>query len=379
MSAVTITQVASKGDLRHFLTMPAALYADDPNWVHPLVMERMDHLNAAKNPFLDGIDIAYFLAWRDGRCVGRISAQHDRPHLERHKDATGHFGFFEAEDDAEVVATLLHTVEAWLRERGLRRLTGPFSVSINDESGLLIDGFDTPPNMMMGHHRRYYGPRLEEQGLVPIKDLICYDFDLQADWPPKAKRMLDRMRKLPGLRVRRIDFKNLDAELELLRDIFNDAWANNWGFVPFTAAQMRYLGRSIKPLISPDWISIAELDGEPVAMVVTLPDLNEAIRDLNGRLLPFGWAKLLWRLKVKGVSTGRMPLMGVRRRFHDSPKGAALALSVIEAARDFHAAQGRKHGELSWVLADNRRMRDIIEAVGGVPNKTYRVYEKAIA
>lgn len=379
MSAVTITQVASKGDLRRFLTMPAALYADDPNWVHPLVMERLDHLNAAKNPFLDGIDIAYFLAWRDGRCVGRISAQHDRPHLERHRDATGHFGFFESEDDPETVAALLRTVEAWLRERGLRRLTGPFSVSINDESGLLVDGFDTPPNMMMGHHRRYYGPRLEEQGLVPIKDLICYDFNLQAEWTPKAKRMLDRMRKLPGLRTRSIDFKNLDAELELLRDIFNDAWSNNWGFVPFTAAQMRYLGKSIKPLISPDWIVIAELDGEPVAMVVTLPDLNEAIRDLNGRLLPFGWAKLLWRLKVKGISTGRMPLMGVRRRFHDSPKGAALALSVIEAAHDYHAAQGRQHGELSWVLADNRRMRDIIETIGGVPNKTYRIYEKALA
>jgi len=379
MSAVTITQVSSKADLRRFLTMPAALYADDPNWVHPLLMERIDHLNPAKNPFLDGIDIAYFLAWRDSRCVGRISAQHDRLHLERHQDATGHFGFFESEDDPEVVAALLGAAEAWLRQRGLVRLTGPFSVSINDESGLLVDGFDTPPNMMMGHHRRYYGPRLEEQGLVPLKDLLSYDFDLQAPWPPGARRMLDRLRRVSGLTVRSIDMKRLDEELELLRDIFNDAWAENWGFVPFTSAQMRHLGKSIKPLITADWIIIAELDGEPCAMVVTIPDLNEAIRDLNGRLLPFGWAKLLWRIKVKGISTGRMPLMGVRRRFHGSVKGAALAFAVIEAAKKFHASQGKQHGELSWVLDDNRPMRDIIEAIGGVPNKTYRVYEKALA
>ena len=377
---VRIRPVEGRKELRRFVTMPARAL-----WRRPVLGPAADRSSAcsiwtpSKNPFLSELEIAYWLAFRGAACVGRISAQVDRAHLARHGDGTGHFGFFETIDDVAVAGALIDTAADWLRQRGLNRLAGPFSLSINDECGLLVTGFDTPPNMMMGHHRPYYARILEELGFTKAKDLVCYHFDVMADLPAPAQRLFARLRTLPGLRVRPIDFRRFEAELETLRDIFNDAWTNNWGFIPFTPDQMRHLGKSMRPLISADWVAIGELDGEPAAMVVTLPNLNEAIHDLGGRLLPFGWAKLLWRLKVEGVRSGRMPLLGVRRKYQGSAKGAALALGVIERVRDHHRAHGTRSAELSWILEDNKPIRDIVEALGGRPYKTYRIYERAIA
>jgi hypothetical protein len=377
-TSLRIQSVAGRRALKKFLAMPSRLYAGDPNWVQPLMFERLGHLNPKKNPYFEHAEVAYWVAVRGERAVGRISAQVDRLHLERHRDGSGQFGFLEAEDDPEVFAALFAVAERWLRARGMRRATGPFSLSINDESGLLIDGFDSPPYMMMGHGSSYYGPRVEGQGYRKVKDLFAYAFDVVAPPPAQATRLRERLSKGAGLTFRPLEMRRFDEELRTIVDIFNDAWLDNWAFIPMTPAEVRYLGKNLKPIVRAEYGWIGEVNGEPAAMTVTLPNINEAIADLGGRLLPFGWAKLLWRLKVRGTRTARMPLMGVRRRYQGSQKGAALALGVIEAARRWHAAHGAKQAELSWVVEDNRPTHEIIRMVGGQPYKTYRIYEKAL-
>jgi hypothetical protein len=370
--------VSRGSGLDTFVELTRAVYADDPCWVQPLRLERLDHLNPAKNPFLRAIEVQYWIAYRDARPVGRISAQVNRRHLERHRDATGQFGFLDAVDDPEVFALLLRNAEDWLRARGMRRVSGPFSLSINDECGLLVEGFDRPPSVMMGHARPYFRARVEEQGYVKAKDLIAYDFDVAAPWPPAAQRMLDRLRRMPGVRIRPLDMRRYREEIDTVCRIFNDAWAGNWGFIPFGEDEARYLASTLRPLINPGSFAIGEVEGEPVAFTATLPNLNEAIRGLDGRLLPLGWARLLWRLKVAGLKTGRMPLMGIARRVQGTAKGAALALGVIDAVKNYHARHGYRSAELSWVLEDNKSVQDVIRAVGAVPYKRYRIYEKPL-
>ena len=377
-ATVAVQTVHDRADLKAFIGVTRRLYKDDPAWVQPLTMERLDHLNAKKNPFLAGIEVAYWMVLFDGEPVGRISAQVNKAHLERHGDATGHFGFLEAIDDEEVFGLLLETAATWLQLRGMTRMAGPFSLSINDETGTLASGFDTPPYFMMPHGRPYYDARLREQGFAEAKDLVAYRFDVQAPFPPAAMRLIERTQRTGGLVVRPLDMARYSDEIRLIVDIFNDAWAENWGFVPFGEAEAQYLAKSIRPLVDARCFAVAEFDGEPVAMTVTLPNLNAAIADLDGRLWPLGWARLLWRLKVQGIKSWRMPLMGLRRAWRGSLKGTAAALGVIEAVKRYHASRGVTEAELGWVLEDNAAIQRIIETVGGVPYKTYRVYEKAL-
>ena len=376
--ALTITAVETAGDREAFIRVPWPIYRDDPAWVPPLLMERRDHLNPKKNPFFQNAEARFWLALRDGRPVGRISAQVNRAHLARHNDATGHFGLLEAEDRAETFQALLRTAEDWLRGQGMTRAAGPFSLSINEESGLLVDGFESPPSLMMGHARPYYAARLEDLGYRKFKDLICYHYDARRDLPPAAAHLLRKTLRAENLTIRPLDMANYERDLGVIRDIFNDAWSENWGFLPMSDADLRHLAKELKPIVRPQSIAIAELDGAPVAMAIGLPNVNEAIADLNGRLLPFGWAKLLWRLKVKTTRTARVPLMGVRKAYHGSMLGAALALSVIDAIRRAQKALGVESGELSWILEDNLPMRRMIEELGGEPYKTYRVFAREL-
>ena len=281
-------------------------------------------------------------------------------------------------DDPQVFAALMDTAEVWLRERGMARIAGPFNLSINDESGLLVEGFDTPPSMMMGHAPPYYGQRLEALGYAKAKDLIAYDVDATVPWPEATQRLIARVERMPGLRIRPLDMRRYRDEIRTIVHIFNDAWADNWGFIPFGEDEAAYLAKSIRPLVDADSFAIGELDGEPVGMTVTLPNLNEAIAGLDGRLLPFGWFRLLWRLKVKGLRSGRMPLMGIAKRLQGTTKGAAIALGMIERILRHYDKLGYRHGELSWVLEDNRSVQAVIEAIAAVPYKRYRVYEKAL-
>jgi hypothetical protein len=307
--------------------------------------------------------------------VGRISAQIDELHEERYRDATGFFGFLEAENEAGTFHGLLSTAEVWLRDQGMLRIRGPFNFSINQECGLLVDGYDTPPMIMMGHSRPYYAAQLTAEGYHGVKDLLAYRLSTHFTPPEFMKAVLN---KAAGrARVRPLRKSQLNEDLEIIKDIFEDAWSTNWGFVPFSKDEVRHLGYNLRLLVDDDAVQIAEVDGLPAAMIVALPNLNEVIRDLQGRLLPFGWLKLLWRLKVKSPKTARVVLMGVRKRFQRSPLGAALAFLLIDAVRGYGIRRGVQEVELSWILEDNMPMRNILTMVGGAPYKRYRIYEKA--
>lgn len=369
-----IAAVADRAALARFIRVPTAVFASDPAWIQPLFLERWLHLSPRANPYFRHARWCAWVAWRGKTAVGRISAQIDALHLERYGDATGFFGMLDAEDSEETFAALLGTAEQWLHEAGMRRVRGPFSLSINEETGLLVDGFDTPPVFMMGHARPYYARHVEQCGYRKAVDTLAYT--IRADFVASA--VMERLvaSVAPRVRVRPLDRKRFDAEIALLRDLFNDAWAHNWGFVPFTAEEFDELGRSLRFLVDPGYIQIAEVDGEAAAFIVAMPNLNEAIRDLHGRLLPTGWARFLWRVKVRHPRTARVPLMGVKRRFQRTRMGPALAFVVIDAARRVVQRRGVQDVELSWILEDNAGMRGIIESIGGRAYKRYRIYER---
>lgn len=375
-AALRITAVASKADLDQFIRVPNIIFKSDPAWISPLLIERRMHLSPGSNPYFEHGRWQAWIAWRGEQPVGRISAQIDALHLERYDDATGFFGMLDAEDRHETFATLIGTAEQWLRDQGMRRVRGPFNLSINEEMGLLIDGFDTPPVFMMGHARPYYSTRVEQCGYQKEKDTLAYMIAPNFEAPKIMRRMVAST--ADRVRVRPIDVKHFDDEIALLRDIFNDAWAENWGFVPFTVAEFHELGRNLRFLVAPQLIQIAEVDGEAAAFIVALPNINEAIRGLGGKLFPTGWLKLLWRLKVRFPSTARVPLMGVRRKFQHTRLGPGLAFMVIDAVREQLHRRGAKQIELSWILEDNAGMRNIIESIGGQAYKRYRVYQRQL-
>ncbi|NND66156.1 MAG: N-acetyltransferase [Halioglobus sp.] len=369
-------EVVEKGrSRRDFLALPAAIYASDPAWIAPLDFMKREQISP-KNHFFDHARFRAWIARRDGRAVGRITAQIDEMHLARHDDQVGYFGLLEAEDDPEVFAALLETAEGWLREQGMRTVRGPFNLHINEELGLLVDGFDTPPMVLMGHARPYYGPAVAACGYQTAVNLLAYhirpDFEAPRVMQRLAQRVSDRVS------VRSLRRSHLAADAAIMLEIFNDAWQHNWGFVPLDEAEWRDTVSTLTKLMPDDYIQIAEYDGEPVAFIVALPNLPEAARDLNGKLLPFGWLKLLWRLKVRHPTTARVPLMGVRQAFQRSRLGPTLAFMVIDAVRKPLHARGVRDVEMSWILEDNDGMRNIIETIGGAAYKTYRVYEKSL-
>ena len=374
---IEVVAVKGRAALERFIRLPETLYRADKNFVPPLRKERRDALTPRGNPFLRRAEAAFWIAQQNGRDVGRISAQRDSLAEARTADPAGHFGLLAAVDDPAVFAALLAEAEGWLAQRGFKRVQGPFSLNINEETGLLVDGFDTPPMLMMPHDPPYADGRLRALGYRKARDLYAYLCVTGAGLPPASARMVAR--GLPaGVVLRPMRRRHVDDDVAALVDIFNDAWQGNWGFVPITRDEVGHMARSMRPLLHDRLVWFAEVDGTPAAFGLCLPDLNAAIRDLGGRLLPFGWAKLLWRLKVAGVTTARVPLMGVRRRFADGLLGRLLALHVTEALRREALALGIKAVELSWVLEDNLPMRHLAEAFGGRAYKTYRVYERAL-
>ena len=361
--------------IARFIEMPWSLYAADPRWVPPLLIERKWHLSV-KNPYFEHAEFQAWIAWRGDRMVGRISAQVDQLHLQQHNDATGFFGFLEAEDNAETFHALFAAAEEWLRQKGMLRVRGPFSLSINDECGLLVDGFDSPPPIMLGHALPYYGKRVEEQGYVKEQDLLAYRVDPNLAHQPHLELLSKRYAS--RIEVRKMRRDRFTKDLEIIRDLFVDAWSDNWGFIPFTPAEFAELGKNLKFLVDSEWVRIAEVDGEPVAMMVMFPNINEMIMDLNGRLLPFGWLKLLWRLKVSGARSSRVPLMGVRRHYQGTMMGAALALMTIDPIHQHARKKGVTEVDMSWILEQNKGMRKIIELLGGEVYKRYRIYQKEL-
>ena len=375
-SPIVVQPLKRRGDFATFLSLPRQFYHSDPQWIEPLRFERRQHLSR-RNPVFEHLDWQGWVAWRGRRPVGRITAQWDHLHQQRHGDYTGYFGMIEGADDAEVFTAMTAAAERWLQTRGARQMIGPYNLSINEECGLLVAGFDRPPLFMMGHARPYYADRLEEQGFNAIKDLLAYSMTPgELSFTAPMRRLMARHQA--RIRLRPIDRERFAADLEILRDLFNDAWSENWGFVPFTAAEFRELGSNLRLFVAYDLIQIAELDGEPAAFIVAMPNINEAIRDLRGRLMPFGWVKLLWRLKVRYPATARVPLMGVRKRHQFSRLGPALALTLIAAIWERIVAKGFREVEMSWILEDNAGMRNILNNIGAKPYKRYRLYRKAV-
>ena len=377
MGQIEIVEALTPAEMTRFIRVPMRLNAKDPNWIAPLVMERGEALSPKINPLFQHCEAAFFLAVKDGRDVGRISAQLDHLAPADPERPYGYFGMIAGEDDPAVFAALFATAEAWLKARGKVRSIGPFNLSINEEIGLLVDGFDTPPMVLMGHDPTYAGARIEEQGYAKEKDVFAYVCNTATDVPAAARRRLDRGPP-PGVTLRMLDFKRYDQEVRNMTEIFNDAWAGNWGFAPLTEAETDHLGKSLKLLLNDKLFWFAEVEGVPVGFGVVLPNLNEAIRDLNGEILPFGIVKMLWRLKVAGVKSGRLPLMGIKRSAYNDVRGAMLPFLIIDNLRREALKLGITKIEMSWILEDNMPMRRIIEAVGGERYKTYRIYGKAI-
>lgn len=372
---ISIQTVNDNNSKASFLNLPGSIYANDPYWIAPLYLEQKERI-FGKNPYFEHAECQVWVAKRNGKTVGRITAQIDHLYEKFQHAKVGYFGMLEAIDDDAVFATLLATAEEWLRERGVDEIQGPFNLSINEETGLLVEGYDSPPYIMMGHAPVYYKEALERLGYHKVKDLYTYTVDPAFPSPKVMTRLVAREAK--GVKVRCLDRKRKDEEFEILRDIFNDAWSGNWGFVPFTRNEFSELAKMLSFLLDDDNVQIAELDGRPVAFIVILPNINEAIRDINGRLLPFGWAKLLWRLKVRRPASARVPLMGVRKEFHHSVLGPALAFMVIDAVRKGIVQRGVKTVEMGWILENNSGMRNIIETIGGEKYKKYRVYGKQL-
>jgi hypothetical protein len=373
---IEIREVIDKKDLKTFISVPWSIYADDPNWVPPLKFERKEAFSE-KNPFFRHARWKAWVAYQDGKPVGRISAQIDDLYLQRHDAHTGFFGLVEAPEDPAVFATLFSTAESWLKGQGMRSILGPFNLNINQEIGCLVEGFDTPPYVMMGHARPYYDACIRGQGFEKAQDTLAYELAAEKFAMPKTTQRL--LQRLSGkITVRQVDRKNTASELEIMRSIFNDAWSENWGFVPFTEEEFQAVGKELFMIVPPDYTWIAEAEGEPGAFIVLLPNLNEVIADLNGKLFPFGWARLIWRLKVRSPKTGRIPLMGVRKKYQNTRLGPALAFITMQALHVPTKKRGMERVEASWILEQNQPMRSIMEKVGGVTSKRYRLYRKAL-
>lgn len=373
---IRIEKIMDKCGLKAFIAFPSSLYRDDPNWIEPLYLERAEHFSK-KNPGTEHIEWQAWVAKKEDKIVGRITAQIDTLHRELHGEDTGHFGMIDAVDDPEVFRALFNAAENWLKSKGAQKITGPFSLNINQESGLLIDGFDTPPSAMMAHGKPYYAPSMEQQGYAQGIDLLAYWMRVtNLHFSPSLAKLMDQARK--KVTIRRLNRKHFSEEMQVLRQIFNSGWQNNWGFVPFTELEFATMGEQLKFLVPDDLIYIAEIDSVPCAFIVGLPNINEAIADLNGRLLPFGWTKLLWRLKVRGVRTARVPLMGVRQEYQFGRFGPIIALLLIEALHNSFAKRNIDAVEMSWILESNTGMRTILERIGAIPYKRYRLYEKQL-
>ena len=374
-SPVTLEPLESKSQLADFLALPHRLYASDPAWIAPLNFEQKQRFSE-KNHFFQHARWRGWVARRGSTIVGRITAQVDELHQQQHGDGLGYFGMIEADQDPEVFEALFSAAEDWLREQGMRHVRGPYNLHVNEELGLLVDGFKTPPFVLMGHGRPYYGEMVEAQGYEGVKDLLAYHIRPDFEAPRVMTRLAERVSDRAS--VRSLNRDELMQDANVMREIFNDAWQNNWGFVPLHEASWLDTVKTLTALMPDDYIQIAEYDGEPVAFIVALPNLNEAARDLNGRLFPFGWARLLWRLKISHPSTARVPLMGVRQEFQHSRLGPTLAFMVIDAVRKALHQRGVRDVEMGWILEDNEGMRNIIETIGGQAYKTYRMYEKAL-
>jgi hypothetical protein len=377
-SSVTVRPVESKADKKAFVNFAWEVYRDDPAWVPPLKDEVHGLITPGKNPWFEHAKAKFWLAERSAKVVGRISAQVDELVQEHMGEGTGQWGMLEALD-GEAAAALIGVAENWLREQGMTGALGPISLSIWDEPGVEIEGFEQSPTAMMGHHRPEYRQWIENAGYEKAKDLLTYEVNI-ANWEdPKINRLIAAGERNKRIRIRKVDKSRFDEEARIILGLLNDAWSGNWGYVPLTESEIAYAGKKLKPIIYNELVRVAEYDGEPVAFMITIPDINELIKDLGGELFPFNWMKLLWRLRKPRTRRARVPLMGVARKLHQTLLASQLAFMLIEfTRRDCVGKFGIETGEFGWILEDNKGMLSIAELPGARVNHRYRIYAKAL-
>lgn len=370
---VTVHAVKSKSELREFVRLPWKIYAGDRNWVPPLIMDMKKILDKQKNPFFQHSDAELFLATKNGEVVGRIAAIINNNHNQFHNESIGFFGFFESMDDQTVAEELFKVAETWVKERRCTHLRGPMNFSTNDPCGLLIEGFDSPPVILMTYNPPYYASLIEKAGLSIIKQLYAYSYDRDMPMPERFVALAQKTLADDSIKFRTIDMKHFDDEVGRVQTIYNDAWQSNWGFVPMTAAELQHMAKELKPIVDPDIVYFAEVDGEIAGFSLAIPDYNEILKGINGRLLPFGIFKLLMnRKKIKRV---RVITLGVRKKFQ---KKRGLAPTFYYETYRRGRDKGYARGEFSWILDDNLLMNRALDGLGAVLYKKYAIYEKPL-
>lgn len=378
---IGIEEVSDKRGRARFVDLGRAFAARLDHAVPQLRSEQLELVDPDKNPFFLHGKVAFFIATLGGRDVGRITAHLDHMALAQPADqgfgpGTGMFGYFDAEDEAIAHALLAHA-EAWLVSEGMTRVVGPVSLSIWEEPGLLVRGQDHPPVIMMGHHPADYAGWIESAGYTCAKTLFTYELDISKDFPSLVQRIVQSGERNSRITVRRVNKANWDAEAAIVLSILNDAWSDNWGFVPFTPEEVAYAGKKLKPIIHEELNMIAEVDGRPVAFMLTFPDINHVLSRVKGKLFPLGWFHILrWLRKPRG-SDMRVPLMGVLKEFQNSRLASQLAFMMISyIRREANGTFGSKRGELGWVLEDNQGMVAIADTIESTVNREYAIYEK---
>jgi GNAT superfamily N-acetyltransferase len=377
MSSVSIRPVRTRRELKRFVKVPFLLHRDDPQWVPPLVFDRMQFLDRSKNPYFEHAEAEYFVAERDGEPVGRITAQVDERWDEHQGGRDGMFGFFESVEDPEVARALLDAAEEWLRARGRERVLGPMDFTTNDEVGVLIEGYELRPMILQNWHPRFYPELFEGLGYAKAIDLLMWYLELgrlkEGDqFAPEIHAAATKALREEGISIRNIEKRNLGEEMRRFTEVYNEAWADNWGFVPPTEAEVEFHAKLLKQVIDEDWAFIAEKEGETVGVAFTLPDINQALAKANGRLLPLGWLKFL--LAKRKIDRVRVFALGVKHDYRHSGVAAGLYLKHLEAA----SPDGVPGGETGWILETNEPMNRAMEGMGGEVVKRYRIYEKAL-
>jgi GNAT superfamily N-acetyltransferase len=375
-AGITVREIDDGAALRPFIDLAWRLNRGDPCWIAPLRLSVAGALDRRRHPFHRHAEVAYYLAERRGRPVGRIAAILNRRHNAFHSDRVGFFGLFECEDDPVTAGALFDAASAWLRARGCDRVRGPLNFSTNDEvasPGVLIDGFATRPSIMLSHNPPYYERLHESAGFVKAKDLLAFHFDDPARPPERGVRILDRLLEREGATVRPLDLRRFREDLDAIKRVYNSAWSRNWGFVPMTDEEFDHLAKEFRPVIDPDLCLIAEVGGAPIGFSLALPDLNEALAHLpNGRLFPFGILKLLWyRRRIRSI---RVLTLGFEPRYHR----AGLGVAFYRRTWAVGVEKGYVAGDASWVLEDNREMCQALVRMGGSPHRRYRIFERPL-
>jgi hypothetical protein len=369
---VRIVPVETPAQRRAFMDLPYRLFADDANWVPPLKLQMAEQFDEKRHAFLRHARYRLFLAERDGQVVGRISAHYEEPS----QNGTGSFGWFDCADDPEAAKALVKAARGWLKEQGKSRMQGPYSWNMHEPIGVLIEGFDSPNFLLMNHNPAYYDKLLAGAGLKKRKDLLAFRFEVR-NAPEHVLAEHAEAERNPRLKIRHVDLKRFEEELGVVIQIYNTAWKDNWGFSPITPAELRATAKGLKPIVDPEFVLIAEVDGIPAGMAVAVPNVNEAIRDLRGRLAPFGWLRLLWRLKVRRPKTARLLLVGILPE-HRGEMSRAILMGLYGRLITVAKRKGYEWGELSWTLEDNDAINRSILRTGSERYKTYRIYEAKV-